>query len=125
MGKPPPTYYLVLDLTGPKSREIWRGYANNPKEACRLADIAEHGNKRSKLFDLAVTLHADDAIYTVVECNAFTRPITPELTQNMHKFDHFKRVKIKRFPWLGKKIWAIIIATVGALVTFILKKFLP
>ena len=124
MGKPPPPYYVVLDMAGPESRAIWQGLANTSIEACRLADIAKYGDKKSKLFDLLVTLHKDDAIYAVLEWNAFERPITRESIENMHKFDYFKRDKIKRFPWLGNKIWAIIIAIVGVLVTYILEKFL-
>ena len=123
MDKPPP-YYIVLDLTGPKPRAIWQGHANNSKEACSRADIKEHGDKKSKLFNYEKTLHLDDVTYAVVEHNAFKKWITPEVIQNMHKCDYFKRVRIEKFPWLGDKTWDIVKIIVGALVGFMLGKFL-
>ncbi len=126
MDKSPP-YYLVLDMTGPKSKTIWQGHADNSKEACSRADIKEYGDKKSELFDYSKTLHQDDVTYAVVEYNAFEKEITPELIQKMHKLDYFKRVKIKRFPWLGDKIWDIVKIIIGPLVAwlvgFIMGKF--
>ena len=146
MDKIPPPYYLVIDFTDPKSREvlqayannlgnameqqgrglkdiaIWCDYADNPKKACKCADIEKHGEK-SKLFDLLETPYHDDTMYVVVEPNVFERRITPQVIQNMNKCHYFERVRIKRFPLLGDRIWDIVKIIVGVLIGLMLRNF--
>ena len=143
---------MVIDYTDNKSREVILAYksysgptnpqgmglneipssrcrAETPDEACRFADIEKHGNEKSKLFDLERTSYSDDAEYVVIEW----KEIFPErwgngwllYQQYNHTLQYFRRVKIKRFPWLGDKIWDVVKIIVSALVGFMLGKFLP
>ena len=42
--------------------------------------------------------------------------VTPERFFRGHKYDHFRRVRIKRFPWLGSKIWDIVKIFIAAII---------
>ena len=144
-------YYMVIDYTDSKSREVILAYKNysgpnhprgmglneipssrcraeTPDEACRFADIEKYGNEKSKLFDLEKTPYSDDAEYVAIEWVE----IFPErwgngwllYQQKKHTLQCFKRVRINRFPWLSDKIWDIVKIIVSALVGFTLGKFL-